>query len=58
MRSMVEDVMVRLGVCVVALIGVLSAAESSAQQRRPGHTFKDLDAIPRTSRVRKYGSPE
>jgi hypothetical protein len=55
---MVEDVMVRLGVCVVALIGVLSAAESSAQQRRPGHTFKDLDAIPRTSRVRKYGSPE
>ena len=46
MRSMVEDAMVRLGVCVVALIGVLSAAESGAQQLRPGHTFKECRNCP------------
>lgn len=46
MRWMVKDVMVRLGVCVVALIGVLSAAESNAQQLRQGQTVKDCRNCP------------
>ena len=38
--------MVRLAVCVVALTGVFAAAESSAQELRPGQTFKDCRNCP------------
>src|SRR5687767_13359759 len=38
--------MVRQGVFVVALITVLSAAGSSAQQPKPGHAFKECRHCP------------